>query len=80
MGRDAYPCIAAEEAGCRALWSLALEDGALRERLVAAATYLVISGRHPEEWPPELQERLQELRASLTRADVPLEHRSSSPG
>jgi hypothetical protein len=69
MGRQDYPYIAAEEACYRALWSLALEDGDLRERLVAAATYLIISW---QEWPPEMGEMLQELRTNLTRANVPV--------
>ena len=69
MGRHDYPYIAAEEACYRALWSLALDDGDLRARLVAAATYLVISW---QEWPPEMWEMLQELRTSLMQADVPV--------
>src|SRR5712692_5668056 len=69
MPRHNYPYIAAEEACYRALWSLALNDGDLRERLVAAATYLVISW---QEWPPEMWEMLRELRTNLMRANVPV--------
>jgi len=69
MGRHDYPYLAAEEACYRALWSLALHDGDLRDRLVAAATYVVISW---QDWPPEMWEMLRELRASLTQADVPV--------
>ena len=69
MGRHDYPYLAAEEACYRALWSLALDDGDLRARLVAAATYLVISW---QQWPPEMWQMLQELRTNPTRADVPV--------
>src|SRR5712692_7160761 len=72
MPRHNYPYISAEEACYRALWSLALEDGDLRERLIAAATYLVILWPHPQDWPPELWERLHELRTNLRRANVPV--------
>ncbi len=69
MSRYHYPYIDAEEACYRALWSLALHDGDLRERLVAAATYFVISW---QDWPPDMWEMLQELRTSLTQANVPV--------
>jgi hypothetical protein len=69
MSRYAYPFITAEEACYRALWSLALTDGDLRERLVAAAPDVVISW---QDWPPEMWEMLQELRTNLMRAQVPV--------
>jgi hypothetical protein len=69
MSRHDYPYIDAEEACYRALWSLARADGDLRARLVAAATYLVISW---QDWPPEMWEMLNDLRTNLTRTNVPV--------
>jgi hypothetical protein len=57
----------AEEECFRALMSLALTEGDLRERLGRALVDFAIAWQQEEDWPPDMWSAVQELRQAVTR-------------